>query len=240
MAGMGSRFRKAGYDSPKYMIDAKGKSLFYWSLISLKAFDLSSSNFIFIVRDEDKADQFINQECEKLGITNYHIVLLDHLTDGQATTTLYGKPYWVPNKPLLIYNIDTHVNPKALYKDTMGDDGWIPCFDVPGEKWSFVKLNDQGMAVEVREKKRISNHATIGLYWFSSAELYEEAYNKYYSKQGREEKGERYIAPLYNQLINDGMKVTISQIPCNDVHVLGTPEELEDFLKSAYDYKFVE
>ena len=35
MAGLGSRFRKAGYNCPKYMIEAKGKTLFDWSMDSL-------------------------------------------------------------------------------------------------------------------------------------------------------------------------------------------------------------
>ena len=35
MAGLGSRFKKAGYDCPKYMIEAKGKTLFEWSMDSL-------------------------------------------------------------------------------------------------------------------------------------------------------------------------------------------------------------
>ena len=32
MAGLGSRFRKVGYNCPKYIIVAKGKSIFYWSI----------------------------------------------------------------------------------------------------------------------------------------------------------------------------------------------------------------
>lgn len=35
MAGLGSRFKKAGYNCPKYMIEAKGKTLFDWSMDSL-------------------------------------------------------------------------------------------------------------------------------------------------------------------------------------------------------------
>ena len=35
MAGLGSRFRKVGYNCPKYMIEAKGKTLFDWSMDSL-------------------------------------------------------------------------------------------------------------------------------------------------------------------------------------------------------------
>jgi hypothetical protein len=44
------------------------------------------------------------------------------------------------------------------------------------------------------------------------------------------EKNEKYIAPLYNFMIEKGMEVTISMVDANKVHVLGTPEELEAFL----------
>ena len=36
MAGLGSRFREVGYDVPKYMIEARGKTLFEWSMESLR------------------------------------------------------------------------------------------------------------------------------------------------------------------------------------------------------------
>ena len=45
------------------------------------------------------------------------------------------------------------------------------------------------------------------------------------------EKNEKYIAPLYNYMIEKGMSVTISIVGANKVHVLGTPEELNVFLQ---------
>jgi choline kinase len=48
MAGLGSRFRKAGYNVPKYMIEAKGKTLFEWSMISLTGFKDVVDKYIFI------------------------------------------------------------------------------------------------------------------------------------------------------------------------------------------------
>ncbi|WP_042195353.1 glycosyltransferase family 2 protein [Paenibacillus camerounensis] len=235
MAGMGSRFQKAGYNVPKYMIPAKGRSLFYWSLISLQNFIREDATFIFIVRHEDGADEFIKTECDKLKISNYEVVGLDSLTDGQATSVLFAEPFWKPDEPLLIYNIDTHVNPAELeFTNNNQMDGWIPCFEALGDHWSFVKVNGHGIATEVREKKRISENATIGLYWFSSPAVYKKAYADYYSISGHEEKGEKYIAPLYNQLISDGRIVTISLIPAGSVHILGTPEELNIFQTNSY------
>ena len=42
---------------------------------------------------------------------------------------------------------------------------------------------------------------------------------------------EKYIAPLYNYMIEKGLPVTISLVDAGKVHVLGTPEELQEFLK---------
>lgn len=234
MAGLGSRFRKEGYREPKYMLRAKGHTLFYWSLISLRSFHHPDANYTFVVRKEDDASTFIASECRQLGIACFHVVQLDHLTDGQASTVLAARPAWQPLEPLLIYNIDTHVHPAALSGIPEGVDGWIPCFSAPGEQWSFVKLDGCGFATAVSEKSRISDHATIGLYWFASATLYEEAYEAYYVRGSREEKGERYVAPLYNQLLQDGRKVVITTIPSELVQILGTPEELEAFRHSHY------
>lgn len=235
MAGLGSRFKKAGYNCPKYMINARGKTLFYWSLLSLKSFDFMNAKFIFVVREEDHAKPFINKQCDLLGIKNRDIIQIDKLTDGQASSVLYAKDSWDAQLPLLIYNIDTYVEPEFIVKNTIGDSGWIPCFKAPGECWSFVKLDKQGNVIEVREKKRISDNCTIGLYWFGTATLYTEVYKKYYAKPGREEKGERYIAPLYNQLIEEGYKVTISTIPNSKVHLMGTPEELDVFILKSIE-----
>jgi NDP-sugar pyrophosphorylase family protein len=234
MGGMGSRFTKAGYPQPKYMITVKGKTLFEWSLLSLKKFITKENKFIFIVKASDDAQQFILEQSRLLGIPNSHIVEIDRLTDGQATTVLFADEIWEPNAPLIIYNIDTHINPEALGPQDFNGDGWIPCFKAPGESWSFVRLDSQGHAVEVREKRRISENATIGLYGFSSATLYKNLYNKYYLYESNIEKGEKYIAPLYNQLISDGGLVTITILINNYVHVIGTPEELEFFRQSTY------
>jgi dTDP-glucose pyrophosphorylase len=229
MAGMGSRFRKAGYDLPKYMIESRGKTLFNWSMISLKDF-YDDSRFIFIARKEDGAGPFIESECRKLGIADYELCEIDELTDGQATTALLAEEHWNPKEPVLIYNIDTYVEEGELLKSDIRGEGFIPCFVEEGDHWSFVKLDSQGdRAVEVREKERISENCTLGAYYFKSGDLYREIYEEYYSDERNLEKGEKYIAPMYNLMIAKGYGVHISTVDKDKVHALGTPEELKNF-----------
>lgn len=231
MAGLGSRFKKAGYNVPKYKIEAKGKTLFEWSMDSLLDYNQHTNTYIFIVREEDHSADFIRKQCEKYGIKNIQIIEIDYMTDGQATTAMLAMPHCNPDAPVMIYNIDTYVEPYEMKYDAIKGEGHIPCFHAEGDHWSFVKLNHDGSAVEVREKQRISDNCTLGAYYFSSAKLYEKLYKEYYSDNCHMEKNEKYIAPLYNYMIEKGMLVTISIVDADKVHVLGTPEELKRFLE---------
>lgn len=233
MAGFGRRFIEAGYAVPKYMIQAHGNTLFWWSLIGLEA-HFRSARFVLVVREDDHADAFIRGSCEELGIADHRIVELKAPTDGQATTARLALRECHRDGSVAIFNIDTHIRPGALGEPPAGCAGWIPCFSATGDHWSFVRVDAVGRAVEVREKRRISPHATIGYYWFRSAHLYEHLYDTYYEPgRDRREGGEAYVAPLYNQLIAEGGDVRISILRTDAVDVLGTPAELERFERAA-------
>lgn len=233
MAGRGSRFLQAGYKVPKYEIVVSGKSLFDWSLLSLKNFINLDTRVIFVCLEANQSSTYVEQRCKTLGIRDVRIVELAQLTDGQATSAYMSRDHWLPESPILIYNIDTFVSPTELTPDQIrfGSDGWIPCFQAKGEHWSFVKLAENDWAIDVAEKKRISNFASIGLYWFAHRKYFEQAYECAIAADENLVLGERYIAPLYRKLISAGLKVSISQLPSDAVHVLGTPAELEKFLQ---------
>ena len=232
MAGRGSRFYEAGYKVPKYEIEAHGHSLFYWSILSLKNFISSETLLVFVCLKENNSVGFVKDQCNKLGYKNVKIIELQNITDGQATSAYVSRDFWPTDSSLLIYNIDTFVSPNALnYKMIReGSDGWIPCMHAPGNHWSFVKLNNNDWASNIAEKNKISDFASIGLYWFARSKDFVEAYENYFANAENLVKGERYIAPLYNYLINDGSNISISNLLMQDVHVLGTPQELETFL----------
>lgn len=231
MAGRGSRFYDAGYTVPKYEIVAHGRTLFEWSMDSLRNFLSSESRVIFVCLAENQSADFVRSQCLHLGIPDAHIIELPGMTDGQATSAYLSKHLWKNEAPLLIYNIDTYVNPRVLQPRDIrpGSDGWVPCFRAAGDHWSFVKLGNSGWAVDLAEKRRISDFATIGLYWFARAADYVKAYDTFFADPVNLVRGERYIAPLYRELIAQGAAISIVDLPFDDVHVLGTPAELEAF-----------
>lgn len=232
MAGRGSRFYEAGFTVPKYEIMAHGKSLFEWSMLSLRQFLTQDARVIFVCLAENNSSAYVREQSKALGLRDVHVVEVDEITDGQATSAYVSRALWHHDQPLLVYNIDTYVNPDALQPDDIrnGSDGWVPCFQVPGNHWSFVQLGEDNWAVDLAEKERISEFASIGLYWFARARDYEEAYEEFFADEKNLVRGERYIAPLYRHLIATGHKISISDLALGDVHVLGTPVELERFL----------
>jgi dTDP-glucose pyrophosphorylase len=229
MAGTGSRFREAGYAAPKFAIEVLGHSLLWWSVSSLTGFLENGAPLTFVARKMDAADDAVTSVCHDLNVPEFHLVEIDRLTDGQASTVLAADRYMNGDDPILIYNVDTYVEPSYLRLSDMRGEGWIPCFRGKGDAWSFVACNEKGVATEVREKKRISPLATIGLYGFASFDLFRTTYEDYYQSKQNEEMGEKYIAPMYNHLIAAGLDVFAHEVPVEAVHPLGTPADVLTF-----------
>lgn len=233
MAGNGRRFRDAGYDCPKYEIVAHEKTLFEWSMRSLHHFWKMGAHAVFVTQREHDAEPFIQRLAPQCGIAQAKVIQVTGVTDGQATSALLaGTAIEDKSAPVVIFNIDTYVDPAYLHPEEMVGQGWIPCFPGKGDGWSFAKTGEGNRVIELREKVRISEWATIGLYHFASFELYEQLYAEHFAHAAGMEKGERYIAPMYNTLIKRGeaFPVHIAQLPYESVIPMGTPAELTQFL----------
>jgi hypothetical protein len=235
MAGLGSRFRTKGWNRPKFEIEVRGRTMFAWAMESLRNF-LPDAHAVFVVRAEDHATEFVRREAGPFGVSNPSILELGHVTDGQATTVLLTLPLLRardPNASLAIYNIDTYVEPSALHPQDIKGDGWIPCFPGAGDAWSFFRTDAEGRVLEAREKSRISEHCSIGLYYFASIDLYERTYREYYESGRAHGQRERYVAPMYQHLVEAGASLWVQRVPRAAVHPLGTPEEVEAFARET-------
>lgn len=231
MAGIGQRFRASGYNIPKYQIKVHHKTLFEWSMSSLELLKPIVNKYLFVTRKEDNSKDFIIKKCSELDISEYEIIELEFTTDGQATTAYLALEYCDINSSLLIYNIDTFVIPNYMDPKYFGVTAHIPCFESSGDNWSFVKINELGFAIEVSEKKRISDNCSVGAYYFPKVCLFKSAYESYYRNDSFDIHREKYIAPIYNNLIQKKVEVTIHLIDSSNVFILGTPEELDKFRK---------
>jgi len=85
MAGMSSRFRTAGYMVPKYALPVGATSMFWASVSSFEKY-FKTDRFIFAVRSDGFAKQFVQSEALKLGISDYVVREIAGDTAGQAET----------------------------------------------------------------------------------------------------------------------------------------------------------
>jgi dTDP-glucose pyrophosphorylase len=228
MAGLGSRFTEAGYTLPKPLLPAHGKTLLEWSVDSLP---LELATKLIFVGLEAHRDQYDLETIIRKLYASHHpeFLWLKSTTRGQAETVVLAAPLLDQSVGLLIFNIDT-----AFRSDGMAaalrdrsHDGVLGSFYSNEPRFSFAKSNEQGTVIEVREKVVISDQALTGLYHFASTELFLEIARAAISADERE-KGEFYVAPLYNKLIARGARFITQS--CEQHWILGTPAEYESFL----------
>jgi len=234
MAGTSSRFLKAGYKQPKYMLCAHNKTLFDHAVNSFKNY-FKLEKFLFIVRDIDDTVAFVKQRVTALGITDFHISILEKETRGQAETVTLGLKEIDYQGAITIFNIDTFRLNFHFPDLTQLGKGYLEVFRGKGDNWSFVKpINSNSTQVyETAEKNPISNLCCTGLYYFSDIDNYLLAYYKYLAKPQTEwDKAELYVAPLYNILIQEGLEIHYHLINRNDVIFCGVPIEYEEFRRN--------
>ncbi|WP_202984492.1 hypothetical protein [Thiomicrorhabdus xiamenensis] len=235
MAGLSSRFKKAGYQLPKYMLEAKGKTLFAHSVGSFEKY-FDSEKFLFIALDVFETREFIERECACLGINDYHIVILSEPTRGQAETVFLGvtQARLKGDEDLLIFNIDTF-RPDFSWPtefDIKSVDGYLETFIGSGANWSNVLPADESLqTVEMTaEKQEISQYCCTGLYYWRYCSDFCRIFKNFKKKNLDEvQAGEYYIAPMYNDLISEGKDIRYSVIGGENVIFCGVPDEYEEY-----------
>jgi HAD superfamily hydrolase (TIGR01509 family) len=228
MAGAGSRFQQAGYTFPKPLIDVKGKPMIQTVVENLNV----EANFIFVVQKEHR-EKYNLDTLLNLITPNCKIVEVNGITEGAACTTLLAKEFINNDQPLLMANSDQFAewdSNEFMYKMIEQKvDAGILSFESTHPKWSFVKIDENGYVTEVAEKKPISNIATVGIYYWSKGSYYVKYAEQMISKNIRVN-NEFYVCPVFNEAIKDNKKIKTFNI--DKMWGLGTPEDLEFFLKN--------
>jgi dTDP-glucose pyrophosphorylase len=228
MAGAGSRFQQAGYTFPKPLIDVKGKPMIQTVVENLNV----EANFIFVVQKEHR-EKYNLDTLLNLITPNCKIVEVNGITEGAACTTLLAKEFINNDQPLLMANSDQFAewdSNEFMYKMIEQKvDAGILSFESTHPKWSFVKIDENGYVTEVAEKKPISNIATVGIYYWSKGSDYVKYAEQMISKNIRVN-NEFYVCPVFNEAIKDNKKIKTFNI--DKMWGLGTPEDLEFFLKN--------
>lgn len=228
MAGRASRFKEVGHKIPKPFVEVKGKPMVKWATDSLP---YEPEHFIFIVLKEHIDSFQIDKKLEELYSDKIRVIAADAVTEGAACTALLAESLINNDEELIVYNSDQYF--KCPIKETIDSKpndvkGIIAVFNATHPRWSFVRTDSNGFAIETAEKIPISSHATAGLYYFSKGRDFVWAAKEMIRKNIRRG-NEFYICPVYNELIARGDKLTT--VECEFMWGLGTPEDVEYFTK---------
>ena len=110
---------------------------------------------------------------------------------------------------------------------TRPDVNFIVTYKETSPKCSYVR-EQAGFVVEVREKRVISNDATIGFYhWAHTRDFFQDA--EQMIADDHKENGEYYVAPVYNYSIQRGLKVKKYAIDNKEFWPVGTPDDFMYF-----------
>lgn len=226
-AGKGERFKTLIPGKSKPEIILNGKSLLSWSISSLPL--EKGDKVILVTQKNDSLKSKLSSELTEFFYVDFEWIEIDYYTKGQLDTALLGLDVISNDEPVVIYNADTFFVDKKLNFRDVKVDGVIPCSKQPGDCWSFCGLDEKGKVVEVTEKKRISEYASIGLYYFRNKKLILDNLDNYLSLN----EGENYVAPLYNLLIEKGHSISMELV--NSFYPMGTPRQVNDYWKVSDD-----
>ncbi len=249
MTGQGSRFKEAGYNTYKPLIKILGKPIIAY-LVSI--FD-----------QEDQIEILLREDLmEDLEMVYYlqslHPNLRVHACAAHKKGPVYtvAQCYGVLSKtaPILVTYCDYYMHWnytqfKKLVKEK-NYDGAIPCYTSfhphllhPENVYAACKVDNQMLLTEIREKHSFTedkkqDYHSAGAYYFKNRELLVNYFHNLMTN-GPDLNGEYYVSLVYNQMVQDGLKVWVDD---SITHFCqwGTPKDLEEsvqWINDANDHK---
>ena len=218
MAGESARFAKAGISTPKWALRVGDRSILGRAIDSIGPYRQSGWKLVLVVREDHATTPAFAEAINDIE-GYFRVVTLEATPQGQALSACAAASAVEMGDPLAVWCADTALLPGPDPIGLLGGN-WITLADLPGEQWSFAEVDDEDYVVRTAEKRRISPHASVGLYGFRSMLTMQLA-----TGESRINK-EVFVAPLYNSLVHDGIPVRALHIPAERVVPLGTPAEV--------------
>ncbi len=241
IAGRGSRFVSAGYTVPKPLIPIHGVPMITAVVNNVRP--RCAHRFIFLALREHLEHLGMRETLEAAAPGSV-VVPVDQVTEGAACTVLLASALIDTDQPLMLANsdqwVDADIDAYLATQERSSADGLIMTMSATDAKWSFVKIGANGLVNRVVEKQPISDEATVGIYNFRRGADFVRAANHMIARNARVN-NEFYVAPVYNELIAEGARITIHNVGREGagMYGLGTPADLEHFLADSTSLRAV-
>lgn len=233
MAGEGSRFAKAGWTTPKPLIELRGIPLFQRAIGSV-AIDGVEMKYSFIVRQEHIDNQHIDRLIKDI-LPSARVFSVLKTTRGAVETCLVAEPAIDDEDAVVVMDCDLEFRSRR-YNELVAaalavpadeaDGGALVSFESDNPRYSYAQVDDEGRVLRTAEKEPISSHALCGAYFFGSGKVFKRIAHQLLD-DGTHGKPEFYVSLLYNYLLAEGKVVRLATM--EEYYSYGTPEELKNF-----------
>lgn len=231
MAGSGHRFKVAGYEKHKPLIDVNGLPMIQRVIDNLRP-KTRDYRFIFVCLKNMVTPELMEIFQKE---DNAYVIQLPYITQGAAITASVTSSICGCGEPMIVAACDQLIDvPIDDFIDySWNHDGCIATFKNDNLSHSFCVIKkDKVVEVIEKPKKKVSDDANIGIYWFKRSHNFIKAVGDMI-KDGFRVNGEYYVAPTYNYLIKAGLDVVNYNIPKEKTHLIGTPIEMEEYVNKS-------
>ena len=235
---VGSKKKREESQYIRSLYEIQKKTILQYVYESLK--QISDAKFIVVIRRED-VNRYHLDDMVRLLIPDCSIVISDGETSGSACSCLLAVDLLEWDAPLIIAGGDQLMleNPQKVVSAFAHNhyDGGVVVFDDIHPRWSFVKLDADGMVMEAAEKRPISRNATTGFYYFQKGQYFVEAAEEMIKKDASVH-GQYYVCPCFNEMVLANKKIGTYRIS-KDEYFNFKPQsgidEYERYLKESKD-----
>ena len=241
LGGKGERFSKNGYLDPKPMIPVMEKRIIEYALDSI----------FHQLENEDQVYIFYSHRLEEHGFvefihSKYSWIQTIQVPDTKgAVETLYHGITQIYDK-----GIETNKKCLLLDGDTFYTQDVVTIFRSINENavfytkntsenaiYSYIAMNDKGAIEDIREKVKISDNANTGAYAFMEmGELY--TYCKHVLENQICFNNEPYTSCVISEMLKMGHIFKGQELEAECVFSLGTPEDVQGFVKTRHAFLF--
>ena len=237
MSGFGERFREAGYNVPKPLIEVDGKTIIQYIVEMFPG----NNDFIFICNKDhlDENSYRMRQILERIAPEGVIVSISPHKL-GPVHAVLKAIDYLDLKKPTIVnyadFTCDWDFTDFSNLVIKSGCDGAIPCYRGfhPHTLWSnyyaYVQ-EDKMKAFNIQEKKPFTDNpreefASSGTYYFKSGDIMINYFNRCVD-ENLTVGGEYYVSMVYKPMMQDDLNIRVYELE----HFMqwGVPSDLEEY-----------
>ena len=227
--GKGERFRAAGYDTIKPLIEVHGKPMIDCVVRALNLRD-TLDELVVIVNFDAK-------------YINHPVVELDRETLGAAETVLLAlQAREGEDVPMLLVDCDAiyhgdilerfraleaHTDIRAAVLSFHEDTSALSS----KPKYSYITVDEKSAVTKIAEKVRVGPLANTGAYWFASSTEFVKLAQSVIEGR-RFQHGEAYVSCVLDEYLRQSKTVRAVIINEDEYSNIGTPDCLEHYLST--------